>query len=514
MMKNILKKNNSVSRIMAVLIVLAMSSMQVGCDKMLDLDSTHLVKEDNKWKDLNDARASLLGIYGLLRSALAENNAHWMYGELRQGNFTSPTRRDLQELIDGNLNSSYPLIQNLSNWRRFYAVINAANIFIENSSKIVDEDSQYTALQNRIDIAQARAIKGYAYFLLARIWGDVPIWSRSYEGAFPKIDASSHDVVLTYAERELKAAAAVLPFRYGYAGDEIFPSLLYFGETFGDWDGVLFNRVSVYAILAHLMAWKSNYFDAAVHAEYVMNNANRVGAVNTTTANLVRSNGFFFQSTGSHLVAFPFKWSALESSLEGHIENLTLATPLVNKQIPDIYVPADRILQLFNEPNDERFSLSSTGAVSSAYFTGFGGLRPIFSKINVMTDGESDNRSFPLFSSAIVFSRLEDIALLRAEALAVLREDISAANILNQLRRSRGLSNISASDDLIDKIFEERRRELMGEGWYWYDLVRYQKIKRNDPQFNALIDNKGIFWPISQEVLRANPELNQNPYWN
>lgn len=143
-----------------------------------------------------------------------------------------------------------------------------------------------------------------------------------------------------------------------------------------------------------------------------------------------------------------------------------------------------------------------------------GGVIPIFSKVKVIRGGTSDG-SFPLFSSVMVFSRLEDIALLRAEALAVLGDSEGIARgILNQIRRSRGLGEASATNDLIDEIFAERRRELMGEGWRWYDLVRYKKIKRDDPAFLQLIEDKGIFWPIAEEVLTNNGQLEQNPYWN
>jgi hypothetical protein len=59
----------------------------------------------------------------------------------------------------------------------------------------------------------------------------------------------------------------------------------------------------------------------------------------------------------------------------------------------------------------------------------------------------------------------------------------------------------------------ERRRELMGEGWRWYDQIRFAKIKKNNPTLNTLIENGGIFWPISADVLSRNSKLKQNSYW-
>jgi hypothetical protein len=53
----------------------------------------------------------------------------------------------------------------------------------------------------------------------------------------------------------------------------------------------------------------------------------------------------------------------------------------------------------------------------------------------------------------------------------------------------------------------------MGEGWRWFDLIRYNKIKQNDPAFMQLIANGGIYWPVADEIITQNPLIKQNPYW-
>jgi len=71
----------------------------------------------------------------------------------------------------------------------------------------------------------------------------------------------------------------------------------------------------------------------------------------------------------------------------------------------------------------------------------------------------------------------------------------------------------SSPNDLLEEIFLERRRELMGEGWRWYDQIRLAKIKKNNQTINDLITNGGIYWPISADVLSRNSKLQQNNYW-
>jgi hypothetical protein len=53
----------------------------------------------------------------------------------------------------------------------------------------------------------------------------------------------------------------------------------------------------------------------------------------------------------------------------------------------------------------------------------------------------------------------------------------------------------------------------MGEGWRWFDQIRYQKLKRSDAGFMSLINEGGIYWPVSEDVLSQNKLITQNPYW-
>lgn len=485
-----------------------------GCKKLLDIDASNLVNEKNSWSSITDTRSSLLGTYGLLRAALAENNAHWLYGELRQSGFEASSKRDLEAIINGKLNSPYPLLQDLSDWRRFYAVINSANLFIERSAEVLEKDPQYTNLNHEVDVAQMRAIKGFAYFYMVRIWGDLPLWKQSYDGAFPKLPRSEAKAVLDYAENELREAAKVLPFRYGMRSAAYFPGL-YYGFDNTRWDGSLITSVAANAMLAHIAVWDNRYLDASVHVDFVLDNASQAGLVSTSVNDLTKADGFFLNVKASQMFALGMSWDRGESTVTGHVEDLMLAAPLVSKPIPDVFMSATTILNIFTEPTDDRFRINaSTGDVISPYFTDFTGLRPVFSKIKVIGDGSGTlEGALSIYSSPIVFSRMEEILLLKAEILAVLGEEASSLLVLNDVRYRRGLLDLDPHADLIDEIFKERKRELLGEGWSWYDLIRYKRIKANDPGFNALIANDGIYWPIATRVLSNNSSIEQNQYW-
>ena len=64
-----------------------------------------------------------------------------------------------------------------------------------------------------------------------------------------------------------------------------------------------------------------------------------------------------------------------------------------------------------------------------------------------------------------------------AEALAAIGEEGEAQVQLNKIRDRAGATSVmSTGTDLQNDIFWERVRELIGEGHYYYDLVRTGKI--------------------------------------
>jgi hypothetical protein len=349
---------------------------------------------------------------------------------------------------------------------------------------------------------------------MVRIWGDVPFIISSYDGQFENKPRDNQEKIMAWVEQEMFAAAQDLPYRYSVGDPQQQGN--YYNEGSGRWDGTLARKLTAYAVLAHVAAWQGNYPDVASYTKVVMDDYGKAGNGFVDTGHLTDPNGFFMNKRTNHLFGFNFDWGHVAAGFTGHIEELTLAEPIVNKTLPDIFLPKDSILSIFDEANDERFSLDSLGNPGpERYFANFNGKYPIFSKIKSVMGGSISDPSFRIFSSAIVFTRLEDVTLLRAEALAVLGERNSAIEHLNMIRTRRGLKGYTeiANGDLLDAVFKERQRELMGEGHRWYDLVRYNRIRLNDPKFSDLLTNGGTYWPISRVVITQNDKLKQNQYW-
>lgn len=502
----------SSSIIKLLIVVLSLQSIFSSCSDKLDISSGEVASETLQWTSISDTKSALLGTYGLLRAALLENNSHWMYGELRSGDFISYSRADLKAINTNNLKASHPLIKDLTSWRKFYAVINAASLFIERAPEVLAKDSRYTDINLKMDIAQARAIRAFTYFYMVRIWGDVPLITKSFDdGSFEQRARTDMNTVLNFAENELLTSIEFLPYGYG------FTPTTYYGEGSLYWRKVLFNKLTGYAILSHISAWQGKYINVDAYTEFIMNNyANIAIDYVTSMPNLSGLTGIFSNEFDrGQLLSIPAPYVYGEATSTGHIEELTLADPIISKQRPDIYVPKDTIVKVFTDISDTRFGIDTiSGLTRTNYFTNYSGEIPIFSKIKILRDGVA-NGSYAVFGSNLIFTRLEEIALLRAEALTVLGSRDEAITLLNRVKTNRGLRaySVVSQTPLIEEIFNERRRELMGEGWRWYDQIRFNRLTAKNSAIVNLIEQNGIYWPISKEVLSKNNALIQNDYW-
>ena len=527
-----LSKKNILRMKTKVVLLATCAILFSSCEKMLDVKSTHLVSEENMWLKQEDARAGIMGIYGLARAALGDNTRHWLYGDVRRGaggggDFLSSSRLDIKAISENKLKSAFPLVQSLANWRRFYAVINAANVFIERAPSITESDPRYQAADLRLDLAHARLLRAFSYFYMVRIWGDVPFIIASHDGSFENKPREDQKKILAFVESELLAVAPNLPYAYFKNNPEQPRSTYYSGEE------EIARKSSAYAILAHVYAWQSKYAEAAYWAKWVIDNMAHpmLGGQNQyfNSVNGVRKmfRGEFGNDQFNVIFGFSRMFYNGESFISGSLEELTLAAPYVlNKSTPSIYVSKDSVLSLFKETPDARFSINTlTGSVNTdETFGAFDKTIPVFTKVYIIRDffppvnsttGPGTDGAMASFGSSTVFTRPEDMSLLLAEASVALGDMETARTQLNNRRAARGLSayNPAVNGSLIDAIFKERQKELIGEGWKWYDYIRYKKFKNNDPVFLELIKNGGIYWPIADDVLKQNPLLTQNSYW-
>lgn len=237
----------------------------------------------------------------------------------------------------------------------------------------------------------------------------------------------------------------------------------------------------------------------------------------------------WFRDSGSEII-----WKV--SADFSHTGNASGAAFCNNEQNPD-YVPNNAAVYLFDE-NDTRWYawfdnddnenkaakqktiVNSGGSASVFLFAKYPG-NPILQPTGA-SGSNFINMSKPL--------RIGEVYLIAAEANANMGEVAKAKEYLSLIERARSAGgNINKLDGsaLMEEIYNERHRELMGEGMRQADLKRWNigftRSDAFDGTNNIIISNYRniqysagdyrLTWPIPQHEMDANPQLagQQNP---
>lgn len=118
-------------------------------------------------------------------------------------------------------------------------------------------------------------------------------------------------------------------------------------------------------------------------------------------------------------------------------------------------------------------------------------------------------------ASNIVLIRLADVLLMYAEAANENGKQDDAINAINKVRNRVGMPELPLSlnqQEVFEAIVHERRVELMFEYHRLNDLRRWGLAEEQLSKF-GYVAPKNRYFPIPQEELYTNPQLEQNPHY-
>jgi hypothetical protein len=194
-----------------IIIGLIIAIAIISCDKDLDKSDPNAVTVDQFFKN----SAELLGATNSVYSVMHGGN---LVG--REWFFLHDTRSD--EVATGGSQLEAPRGQLLNGvhdptnavmnsvWNALYTLIHRANTVIANGPEVTDN----TSLRDRC-IAEAKFLRGWAYFELVSQWGGVPIYTTPATGADSYQPRSPEDDVYALIIEDLQAAATGLPGKSG-----------------------------------------------------------------------------------------------------------------------------------------------------------------------------------------------------------------------------------------------------------------------------------------------------------
>lgn len=478
--------------------------LHLSCTDFLTENPKNRIDQNTYYKTEQDAIAAVNAIYAYLgaynldgggpfpgNTAGVYHSTFWVTTELASDNMLN---NQLGALANDQLASFSYNSQNenlLEIWRVHYKVITLANIAISRVPAI----EMNPVLRDRL-VNEAKFLRGLMYFNLARLYKNVPLLVD--ENAPLKPEASGRDAVYAQIVRDLQEAEALPPD----------------GQT----EEGRATRGAAQALLAKVYLTKGDHPQAALYAQKVIDSGvydlwdnygdafklrNRGGKEAVFSVSFGDGGGkiSFWEVGQFNVRLLPVELSNARAQISNTQGWQTVTPHLYNSYHADDKRKAATYL---TEITDDNGNVIKLGKIY---------VKKYWDEQEDPTAGGSYN-DFPVI-------RYSDVLLTLAEAKAHTGDFATANTFLNKVRTRAGLSavNIGSLDTFMNEIMDQRRKEFVGEGQRWFDLVRTGKLStlvqaakasEYPTGIPALTDNYYQF-PIPQTERDVNPNLPQNP---
>lgn len=469
-------------------------SLLQACD-VLNQEPVSMTTEANAWKTESDVTAEINAIYSLTRNAILGNNgayAHWAYGDFRFGDLCY---RQLESYLKNlNLKDEYYAVNNLTNWKKFYTAIVQCNLVLEKASGI--HESEFTVYSKQQYLAEAHFLRAFLYFYISRIWGDVPLQTQAISQA--KLPRSSMDSVLNLCIRDCKQSISGLPWKYKYDESKV--------------KAVKATRGAAYTLLSEIYMWKQNYKDALKASKAVMDSLDFADYRLMPLENTQDNDKLFKGRTNEGIFEIDLS-TEYDELTRNNLANITLCWPPYVKQnsyFQTTYMNIDTLNSLYPENNPDRrrslwFDLSNSDGNE---------VMPMLLKFK--NKSSKSTSSIAYYEDNIILFRLAGLYLLRAEALAHTGDTQGAITLLNAVRERAGATLYDSNEGHLETvIINERRKELVGEGHIWFDMLRNNRLLQYKGDiYNETILRDGAWtWPVNLQSFISNPLLQQTTFW-
>jgi hypothetical protein len=368
-------------------------------------------------------------------------------------------------------------------WENLYKIIGSGNLILSRVNNLNDPN------KTRIE-GEAKFLRAWAYFELVQLFGDVPLILE------PVTDPSNFQPPRT-PQAEIY--------------DQIIKDFQDAETMMGD-NSPQPSRVNKWVAKAYLakvyltMAGNPNniktYNGTSTYA-LALAKAKEVIASNKYSINVPYPTVFL--TTGDAETIWEFRTTDLN--------NLNHNTFLSQ----GIFTPTESFIKSFdaNDIRGPKWGIRTTYVLNGTTYTF---PLPTYMKF-VDTVQNSKGQQFNS-TQAITIIRLADVYLMAAEADNEVNNGPSAEAYgwINAVRRRAGINDLSnlSQQAFRDAVFIERRKELYGEGFSWYDLKRFNRfslLNTTGRNFASNIDAHLNYYPIYNAEVINNPNVAQNPGW-
>jgi len=475
-----------------------------GCNEdFLEIKPNDRLTLENYFTSESELQAATSALYGKVWFDF-NDKFYYALGDGRANNMFAPYSDYIYPFTNFTETSlTGPLV---SAWASLYNVVGQSNNTINNINRLatgVTEESKNTA------IAEARFMRGTAYWYLASLWGNVIIIEdNSTLVNNPIVNTHPQKDVFEFAIRDLEFAAKHLPATASQAG------------RLTKWSayGMLSRVYLSYAGISDNTDRNDGVRDVT-YLELARKAAQKVCEESELTLNKDYAQLFTIAGNNDPESLFALQW--VGGTTEYGITNTQQAYFAWNSEITGndaawgyfTYASWDMI-QEYNTQDTKRLhaTFCTYGAKYPELNKAAGGytyeatdrcnIRKGVSGSTKDTEGVSARMNSGLTTKML---RLAEVYLNYAEAIMGNNTSTSDANALkyyNEVRKRAGME--TKSTITYDDLRYERRIELAMEGQYWYDLVR-RGYYRQQEVLNYMNDTQersvGYKWESNQYVI-------------
>ncbi|MDT0678028.1 RagB/SusD family nutrient uptake outer membrane protein [Autumnicola musiva] len=472
------------------------SIVAIGCSEdFLDVDSRENITAEDRDENFTP-EDFVTGVYGMFTEwpyafsylALTEivsDNAD-------KGANAGSTGTDKHFFDELNYTSTAPSLEAM--WEHWYKTIGRANYAIAFAQQEGGPNTERL-------IAEAKFLRAYTYFFLVRSFGDVTIQGEvefidGEEVVDPEVDLSernSQEEVYAYIEQDLMDAISVLPVKSEYAANNL-------GRA---------TRGAARAMLAKVQLYQENWTAALENANAVINSGeyglepNYEDIWREYSENGVESI-FEIQARGEAIAHGVQQYSQTQAPRSDGIINGW-----------GFNVPSENLVEAFDEEGDE---IRKNATIIFRGETLWDGLEVSTAAANPMYNEKAYSSSNLAASDGdknIRVLRYAEILLIKAEAEAQLGNLQAGMDALNEVRDRVDLEPVSGlgQQELIEKIWNERRLELAFEHDRWFDLIRTGQAPEAMAEAGKEFEERHWLFPIPNNQLIQTPGMEQNPGW-
>lgn len=472
----------------------------LNCTNHLELEPISIISSTSFWKSEDDANGAARGMYARLRNVTATNLYVW--GESRSQNLQQSVGNDFANVR--NFDNTLDATAAGPDWNSLYQVVNDANLII----KYVTDISFNNDNNKQRIIAEAYAMRAFCYYVMARTWGDVPIVLEPTEGYNPdKIykERSPVDEIFQLIKSDINKALELFSDnsfvngrnRWSKTGVNALKGDVYLwtGKRLGG--GIVDFEIAL-AALEEVERADVTLLDDFERVFDYDNKGNREIIMANTFARF-ESGGTFMANM--YIDAYPPNVNPDSREIIGAIGGGNYWT-LTSETLAKFHESDQRKAATFTE----LYSLDPNTALYSRFYG------CIQRKFNGLVDAGARH-----FLDDVIIYRFADVLLMKAEAQNALNQDPSDA--INRVRarafgehfQNHVFVNLG-KDANDDEILKERLLELLYEGKYWWDILRFDKASELIPYFRENPQHEYKYlWPLSLNILSLEPKVVQNP---